>query len=139
MTDGQIHPLDEGGIQPSRKAHPLHGGLESGLCPQAHHVGDPNQLALLVAFFHLTIDQARCHLPMEHVPPSTASYKPVSKMGREGIKVAIEAITGKDGEATRSQHLSQGVDEQVGHVLGAWTQSEHGKQFSARVDGKPEP
>jgi hypothetical protein len=32
-------------------------------------------------------------------------------MGREGIKVEIEAITREEWEAARSQDLSQGVDE----------------------------
>ncbi len=111
MTDGQIHPLDESGIQPSRKAHPLQGGLESGFGPQAHHVRDPHQLAPPVAFLHLTIDQAGRHSPMEHFPPSTTFCKPVTKMGRQGVKVAIEAITRKERKAARGQHLSQGVDQ----------------------------
>src|SRR5215469_17135789 len=51
------------------------------------------------AFFHLTIDQACRHLPLTHYPPVTTSYKPVSKMGCEGIEVEIEAITGKEWEA----------------------------------------
>ena len=36
VTDGQIHPLNRGGIEPSREAHFLQGGLEICQCPQAH-------------------------------------------------------------------------------------------------------
>ena len=60
-------------------------------------------------------------------------------MGREGIKVEIEAITGEEWEATRSEDLSQGVDQQVCHLLGTGTQMEHGQKLRARVDGQPEP
>ena len=101
MTDGQVHPFNKGSIQPSRKAHPRPRGLESGFCPQAHHVRDTHQLAPPIAFFHLTIAQARRQLPIGHFPPSRTSCEPVTKLGREGIKVAIEAITGKEWEAKR--------------------------------------
>jgi len=37
------------------------------------------------------------------------------------------------------QEPSQGVDEQVCHVLCAGTQMEQGKNLRARVDGQPEP
>jgi len=33
------------------------------------------------------------------------------------------------------QELSQRVDELMGHVLGAGTQLEHGKQLGARING----
>jgi hypothetical protein len=56
MADGQIHPLDKSGVQPSREAHPLQGVREICLCSQAHHRRDANQLAPLVAFFHLAVD-----------------------------------------------------------------------------------
>ena len=112
MAYCQIHPFDKSGIEPSRETHPLQAGLESSFGPQAHHLCNPNEPAPPIAFFHLTIDQARRHLPMEHDPPRTTSCEPASKMGREGIKIAIEAITGEERKATRSQHLSQGVDEQ---------------------------
>ena len=101
MTDGQIHPFDTSGIEPSREAHPLQRGLESRFGPQAHHVGDANQLSLPVAFFHLAVDQTRCHLPLAHVPPSTSLLPPSPKMGREGIKVHIEAIAREKRETER--------------------------------------
>jgi len=45
VSDGQIHPLNTSGVQPSREAHPLEGGCESVLCSQTHHMRDANQLA----------------------------------------------------------------------------------------------
>jgi len=60
-------------------------------------------------------------------------------MSREGIEVEIEPVTGEEREAARSQELSQGVDEQVRHVLRAGTQMEHRQNLGARVDGQPEP
>ena len=89
MTDAQIHPLDESGIQSSREAHPLQGDREICLCPQAHHVRDPHYLAPPVAFLHLAVDQTCRHLPLAHVSPSPTSCEPVSKMGREGIEIQI--------------------------------------------------
>jgi hypothetical protein len=55
-------------------------------------------------------------------------------MSREGIEVEIEPVTGEEREAARSQELSQGVDEQVRHVLRAGTQMEHRQNLGARVD-----
>ena len=89
MADGQIHPLNKSGVQPSREAQSHQGHLESGLCPQAHHVRDPNQLAPSVAFLHLAIDQTSLHLPPALVAPSTFHVSPPPKMGRQGIKVHI--------------------------------------------------
>jgi hypothetical protein len=73
-------------------------------------VRDPQQLTAPVAFLHLAIGQARCHLPLAHVPPSATHLEPVSKMGREGVEIGIEAIAGEEGQATRGQDLSQGMD-----------------------------
>ena len=89
MTNGQIDPLDESGVEPSREAHPLQGEREICLCPQAHHGCDPRQLAPPVAFLHLTVDQARRHLPPTCYPPSLNHLKPLAKMGREGIEVQV--------------------------------------------------
>src|SRR5205085_4914270 len=60
MTHREIHPLDESGVQPSREAEFLQGGLKSGLCSQAHHVRHTNQLAPPVAFLHLAVDPTSC-------------------------------------------------------------------------------
>ena len=89
MTDGQIHPFDEGGVQPSREAHSLQSEREISLCPQAHHVRDASELTPPVAFFHLAIDQACRYLPLACFPPSTIQREPVAKMGRQRIKVQV--------------------------------------------------
>ena len=60
-------------------------------------------------------------------------------MSCQGIKVQIEAITSEERQTVMGQEPSQGVDEQVCHVLCTGTQREHGKNFRARVDGQPEP
>jgi hypothetical protein len=60
-------------------------------------------------------------------------------MGRECIEVEIEPVTGKEGEATGSQDLSQGMDDSMSHVLGAGTELKHGKNLGARVDSQSEP
>jgi hypothetical protein len=98
-------------------------------------VCDPNQLAPLIAFFHMAIDQACGHLPLAHIPPSTSHFSPLPKMSREGIEVQIEAITGEERQTVRGQDLSQGVDEQMCHVLGAGAQMEHRKNLCTRIDG----
>ncbi len=41
------------------------------------------------AFFYLTVDQVLRHLPPKHVAPSASHLVPVSKMGRECIKVQV--------------------------------------------------
>ena len=89
MTDGQIDPLDESGVQPPREAHPLQGDGEICLCPETHHRRDPRQLTPPVAFLHLAVDQTRRHLPPTCYPPSTTFCEPLSKVGREGIKVQV--------------------------------------------------
>src|SRR5215469_224931 len=96
MADGQIHPLDKSGVEPTREAQSLQGDCESILCSQAHDVADPNQLAPPVALFHLTVDQACRHLPLTHVPASTTHLEPVSKMSRQRIVVEVKPITGEE-------------------------------------------
>ena len=71
------------------KPNPCKAAVSASSVPRRMTWRDPNQLAPPVAFLHLTIDQARCHLPLTHVPASTISYEPVSKMGREGIEIQI--------------------------------------------------
>ena len=51
----------------------------------------------------------------------------------------IEAVTGKERDATRSQALAERVDEQVRRMLGAGTQMQHGQKLGARIDGQPQP
>src|SRR5258708_27229012 len=92
MTDGQIHPLDKSGVQPSREAHPLQGDFESGACPKSHYVSDPHQLAPTVAFFHLTVYHPRCYLPLAHFPPSANHLKPLSTIGLQRIHVELYAL-----------------------------------------------
>jgi hypothetical protein len=89
------------------KPNPCKAARISVLCSKPHHMGHPHQLAPSVAFFHLAINQLCCHLPLRHVPSSTNHLEPLSEMSREGIEVEIEAITGEEGDATRSQELSQ--------------------------------
>ena len=139
MPDGQIHPLNESGIQPPREAQSLQGSFESVLCPQAHQVGHPNQLAPAVAFFHLAVDQPRCHLPPADIPPSTSLFSPCPKMGRQRIEIHIQPVTREEREATRGQELLQGVDDAMRGVLRARAQMEDGKQLRAGVDDQPEP
>jgi hypothetical protein len=97
------------------------------------------QLALLVAFFHLTVDQAWFHPPPAHVASSPTHLKPLSKMSCQRVEVEIEPITGEDRQTAWSQELSQGVDEQVRRMLGAGTQREHRKKLGARIDSQPQP
>ena len=89
MTGSQIHPLNKSGVQLPSQAHPLQSDLESGTRSQAHEVRDPHQLAPLVAFLHLAIDQSYCHVPPESFPPSASHLAPVTKMGCERIEVQI--------------------------------------------------
>jgi hypothetical protein len=89
MADRQIHPLNKSGVESSREAQSLQGGLEICQCPQAHYVRDLHQLAPPVTFLHLAVDQTCLHLPPTCFPTSTTQCKPVSKMGREGIEVQV--------------------------------------------------
>ncbi len=139
MTDAQINPFNKSGVEPSREAHPLQGDREICLCPEAHHLRDPRQLTPPIAFFHLAVDQTRRHLPSMCFPPSLNHLKPLAEMGRESIKVHIQAITGEERQTARGQDLSQGVDECMRHVLRAGTQMEDGKKLRARVDSQPQP
>jgi hypothetical protein len=81
MTDGQIHPLNESGVQSSRETQSLQGDFEICLCPQAHHGRDSRQLAMPVAFLHLTVDQLRCRLPT--FAPSALGDEPQASVQNE--------------------------------------------------------
>jgi hypothetical protein len=139
MPDGHIHPLDEGGVESSRKTQSLQGDFEICFCPQAHHLRDSRQLATPVAFLHLTGDQLSCHLPPAYDLPSATHLKPVSKMGGQRREIGVSTITGEERETAGSQALSQRVDEQMGHVLCWRTELKHGKNLGARINGQPEP
>ncbi len=89
MTHRQIHPLNESGVESSRETQFLQGNRERSACSKTHHRSDPNQLAPLVGFFHLTIQQPRRYLPLRDFPPAATQLKPLSKMGRERIEVQI--------------------------------------------------
>lgn len=60
-------------------------------------------------------------------------------MSCEGIEVQIEPITGKKGDAARSQSLSQRVDEQMSCLLRARTELKHRDHLGEGIDGEPEP
>jgi hypothetical protein len=139
VTYRQIHSLDESRVQSSREAHPLQSGLESGTCSKAHDVRNPHQLALPVAFLHLSVNQSFRHLPLACFPLSMIHLAPVSKMGRESIEVEIEPVTRKEWEATRSQEFSQGVDDPMRCVLRAGAQIKHGQKLCAGVDSQLQP
>jgi hypothetical protein len=101
MTNREMQPLKESGVEPSCKTKSLSGSREHSACSKAHHVRDPHQLAPTVAFFHLAIDQARRYLPLKRFPPSTSYFLPLAKMGCEGREVQIEAITGEERQTER--------------------------------------
>ncbi len=138
MTDSEIQTLDKSGIQLPREAPPLHGDHEIFLCPKPRHVCDPQQLAPPIAFLHLALDQARRHMPLAHFRPSTTYREPLSKMGREGIKVHMQAITREEWEAAWGQELPQRVNDHVRCVLRAGTEMENGKNLRGGVDGQPQ-
>ena len=100
---------------------------------------DLYELAPSVALLDLPVDQTHRHLPPEDFPPSATHYAPVSKVGRERIKVEIEPVTGKERETARGQALSERVDEQMRHMLCAGTELKHRKKFRARIDDQPQP
>ena len=116
----------------------LQRGFESGLCSKAHHVSDPHQLAPSVAFLHLAVDQVWLNLPLAHVTPSTTQLKPLTKVGRESIKVEIEPITRKERETARGPAFSQSVDERCAMccVRGPSSSTEN---FVQGINGQPEP
>ena len=51
-------------------------------------------------------------------------------MSRQGVKIQLEAIRGKDGQATGSHHFNQGVHHAHGHIEGARTKLDHRDQFA---------
>jgi hypothetical protein len=139
VTYRQIHPLNKSGVQSSREAQSHQGHLESGLCPKAHHSCHTNQLAPSVAFLHLAIDQTCLHLPLMHFPPSATHLEPLTEVSREGIEVEVEPVTRKERKTARGKALSQGVNNQVGHVLRAGAELKCRKNLGARIDGQPQP
>ncbi len=139
MTDRQIHPLNNSGVQSPSEAHPLQSDFERGLCPKSHDVRDPHQLALLVAFLHLAINQILCHLPPASIPPWTSHREPVAKMGGECIEVQIEPITGEKGDTARCQQVSQGVNNGMRRQLRAVSHMQDRKKLREGINGQPEP
>jgi hypothetical protein len=139
MADSQIHALDKSRVQSPREAHSLYSGFESGLRSKAHHWRDLYQPPPSVAFLHLTVDQIRRNPPSKDFAPTTPYFSPLTKVSRESIEVAIEAITGEEREATRGQALSQRVDKHMHHVWRKRTEMKHWNNFGEGIDGQPEP
>lgn len=125
MSNGQIHPLNKSSVQPSREAQFLQSDLESSLCSKAHHVRDLYQLTPLVTFLDLAVDQTCRYLPSAGFSPLTPHFLPLSKMSGQSIEIQIEAITGEERQAARSQELSEGVDEQMSYLLRTGTEMKH--------------
>src|SRR5258708_27028274 len=98
---------------------------------------DPPQLAPLVAFFHLPIDQAHRHLPLACFPPLAAHLEPLCKVSGEGIEVHIEAITGEDWEAAGSQDLSQGVAHSMSQEVCTRTELKHTPNLADGIECQP--
>jgi hypothetical protein len=51
----------------------------------------------------------------------------------------MQAITGEERQTAGSQHLTEGVDEQVRRMLCAGTQREYGQNLGERIDDQPQP
>ena len=60
-------------------------------------------------------------------------------MSSQRIEVQVEAIAGEERRAAWGQHLSQGMNHRMGHVLGAGTQLEDGQKLGAGINRQPEP
>src|SRR5262249_17040980 len=88
---------------------------------------------------HLAIDQAWFHLPPAHVAPSSTQREPLTKVGREGIEIQIEAITGEERQAAGGQALSERLDEDMRHGLRAGAEIKHGKNLRQGINGQPQP
>jgi hypothetical protein len=121
------------------RPNPRPRDLESRASPKAHHVSNPHQLTPPIAFLHLTIEQLCRHLPLVYFPASTNHFKPLSKMSRQSIEVHIQAVTGEERKATRSQELSQGVNNHMRHVLRARTQVEDRNGLRQGIGCQPQP
>src|SRR5690348_12894829 len=52
-------------------------------------------------FFHLAVDQTRRHLPLACFPLLVTHREPLSKVGRQRIKVQVETIAGEERETAR--------------------------------------
>jgi hypothetical protein len=135
ISDGQIHPLDISGVQSSREAQFLQGGLEICQSPQTHHRRDPNQLATLVACFHLAIDEICLSLPSVHGAPATSLFSPCPKMSRESREVQVQAITREKWQTVMGHALSERVDEPMRHVLRARTELKYRNDLAEGIDG----
>lgn len=88
---------------------------------------DLDDLPASVLFLHLAIDQARSYLPSAGFSPAMSFFLPVSKMSAQSIKGPIEAITGEKWEAVRSEHLSEGMNEHMCHLLRTRAEMKHRK------------
>jgi hypothetical protein len=60
-------------------------------------------------------------------------------VGREGIEVEIEPVTGKEWKTARGQALSKQVNEDMRHVLRAGAELKHRQNLGEGINGQPEP
>ena len=85
-------------------------------CPTPHDLPDAHAPSTPIALLELSIDEARRHLPL---PPSSSHLVyPRSEVGRQCIKLVVQAVTREHGETGWGKVLAQLVYDPMGGRLG---------------------
>jgi hypothetical protein len=145
VTQGKTNAFDESGVERAGKPERFEALGEVREVAQAHAAFDPSfhseqalsESAAAIGFLDVAVKEVERHLPTEFA--RSPIRDPLTEMGGDRIEVEVEAVAGEDGETAWSQDERDGVEQGIGHRLGAWTDLEGGDEFSGGVKGHPHP
>src|SRR5262249_2289946 len=83
------------------RPNPCKAALRSSVAPRRITCETRTSLRQRSAFLHVTVDQPHRHRTSEGFAPTMTHLEPLTKVSREGIKVAIQSVTGKERDAER--------------------------------------
>lgn len=100
-------------------------------------MADVGDAVATVTFDDLGIEEARIDAPRAAV--FVGGLHPRPEMGRQGVEVESQAITGEHRQTTWGQAFGDVVNELMGEPLGARAEGEGWNELGAGVGGDPEP
>ena len=96
-----------------------------------------DEASATVVFGELSVKEVSADLPLMGLPPD--GLHPSAEVGRQRVKVQLQAVAGENGQAIWSQHFHESMHDGMGHRLSARPNFEYGNDFGASIDGEPDP
>jgi hypothetical protein len=112
LAEGQVNPLDEGGVEPAGETESFQVGFQFLELSPLHAILDTDDTPLAIGFLDLAVEQSGSYDPLAGA--SARLLTPGAEMGGEGVEVEVEAITGEHGQAAGGEGQSQKREQSSG-------------------------